>query len=122
MMVARRQHHDRKVLVDQSIGAVLQLSCWVAFSMRVGDFLELERSFASDRVMNAQSEVQELLRLKMVLSKLFRQFVPGPEIALDRVRKPLQSLQIGTRDLRCHPAPFPRQKQRHQIENRNLRG
>ena len=110
VVVARCQHHDRKVFVDQRVGPVLQFARRVAFCMSIRDFLELERTFARDGVVYASSEVEELFGVKMLLSELFRKIVPGPEIVFDRIREASEPLQVRARDLRGHAAAFSRQE------------
>jgi len=50
--VTRRQHHDRQIFVDERVGAVLHFARGIALRMNVGNFLELQRAFERDRVVN----------------------------------------------------------------------
>jgi len=46
--------------VDEGVGAVLHLAGGVAFGVDVGDFLELERAFEGDGVVDAAAEEEEV--------------------------------------------------------------
>src|ERR1700683_2489380 len=106
MVVASCQHHYRKVLVDQRIWTMLEFARRIAFSMSVGNFLELERSLARDCIMYAAPQVEKLFRAEMFLSELFREIVPGSQICLNGIRQAQQPLQVRARDLRGHASAF----------------
>jgi hypothetical protein len=48
-----------KILVDQRIGAVLHFAGGIAFGVNVGNFLQLERAFERDRIVNAAAEKEK---------------------------------------------------------------
>ena len=50
LLFALKDHHDRHVLVDQRNRPVLHLTRWVAFGVDVGDLLELQGAFQSNRI------------------------------------------------------------------------
>ena len=70
-----RDDHDRKVLVDQRVGAVLHFAGGVAFRVDVRNFLQLERAFECDGIVNAAAQEEEILRRDDTPS-------PGPRILL----------------------------------------
>ena len=51
---------DGERLVDEGVGAVLHLAGGVAFGVDVGNFLELERAFEGDGVVDAAAEEEEV--------------------------------------------------------------
>ena len=57
--VARGQDDDGKIFVDQRVGAVLHFAGGIAFGVDVGNFLELERAFEGDGIMNAARRDRE---------------------------------------------------------------
>ena len=59
-LVARGEHHDRKILVDQGVRAVLHFAGGVAFGVNVGNFLELQRAFERDRVVDAARQIEKI--------------------------------------------------------------
>ena len=52
-LVARGQDDDRQIFVDQGVGAVLHFAGRIAFGVDVGNFLQLERAFERDGVVDA---------------------------------------------------------------------
>ena len=48
--------------VDEGVGAVLHFAGGVALGVDVGDFLQLERAFEGDGVMDAAAEEEEIVR------------------------------------------------------------
>ena len=52
---------DGEGFVDEGVGAVLHFAGGVAFGVDVGDFLELERAFEGDGVMDAAAEEEEVV-------------------------------------------------------------
>ena len=59
-LVVRCQHDYRQIFVDQRVRAVLHFAGGIAFGVDVGNFLQLQRAFESDRVVNAAAEVEEI--------------------------------------------------------------
>ena len=59
-VIARRDRHDRHLLVDERDRAVLHLAGRIALGVNVGDFLELQRALERDRVVDAAAEIQEV--------------------------------------------------------------
>ena len=59
-VIVRRDGDDRHLLVDERDRAVLHLARRIAFGVDVGDFLQLERAFERDRVVDAAAEEQEV--------------------------------------------------------------
>src|ERR1039458_7644440 len=51
---------DGEGLVEEGVGAVLHLAGGVAFGVDVGNFLELERAFERDGVVDAAAEEEEV--------------------------------------------------------------
>ena len=70
-MIACRQHHDGEFLVYQRVRTVLEFSRGISFGMSIGNLFELECAFASDGVMHAASEIEELLGLEMHVAEVF---------------------------------------------------
>ena len=56
-----RNCHHRHLDIDQSQWAVFQFTRCIAFSVNVGDFFELERTFHRDRPVNAASQEQGMI-------------------------------------------------------------
>ena len=57
----RRNHDHRHVLVNQRNGPVLQFAGRIAFRVNVGNFLELQRAFHGDGIVDAAPEVEHVL-------------------------------------------------------------
>src|SRR5579863_3345415 len=68
--IARGQHHYRKILVDERVGAVLHLSGRITLSVNVRDFLQLQRAFERDREVHAAAEEQKISCAKQALHQL----------------------------------------------------
>ena len=51
---------DGHLLVDERDRAVLHLPGRIAFGVDVGDFLQLQRAFERDRIVDAAAEIQEV--------------------------------------------------------------
>ena len=49
-----------KIFVDQRVGAVLHFAGGIALGVNVGNFLELQRAFERDGVVDAAAEIQEI--------------------------------------------------------------
>src|SRR3981081_2874995 len=88
--------------------------------MRVRNLLDLECSFARNRVMHATAKIQKLLRLKVFLGIFLRLRVPCRKLLLDGVWKLHEALQVGSRYLRGHAAALSSQKERHEVEHCEL--
>jgi len=56
--------------VDEGVGAVLHFAGGVALGVDVGDFLQLERAFEGDGVMDAAAEEKEIVRRAEDLGEL----------------------------------------------------
>ena len=52
-----------KVLVDQGVGPVLHLACRIPLGMDVGNFLEFQRAFEGNRVVNAPAQEKKIVDL-----------------------------------------------------------
>ena len=61
-VVARRDHDDRDVLIDQRDRSVLELARRIALGVDVGDFLELQRPFERDRIIDPAPEIENVAR------------------------------------------------------------
>ena len=57
--IDRGEDDERHAIADQGVGAVLELAYRVALGVHVGGFLQLERAFAGDGVVDAAAEVEE---------------------------------------------------------------
>ncbi len=58
----RGQYDDRQIFVDQGVGAMFHFARWIAFGVNVRDFLEFQRAFKRDGIVNAPSEEKKVLR------------------------------------------------------------
>src|SRR5260370_1405991 len=58
--VTGRQDDDGQIFVDQGVGAVLHFAGGIAFGVNVRDFLELQRAFESDGVVNVSTEIEKI--------------------------------------------------------------
>ena len=54
-------HDEGRAFGDERVGAVLELAAGIAFGVEVGGFLELERAFAGDGIVDAAAEEEEVL-------------------------------------------------------------
>ena len=59
---------------------MLHLARRIAFGVDVGNFLQLERAFERDGVVNAASEKQEILRAGVFLGQFFAFFFVGQQV------------------------------------------
>src|ERR1700674_2736551 len=73
--IARRNDDHRKILVNQRIRAVLHLSRRITFGVNIGNFLEFERAFERDGIVNAASEEEEVLRTDISFRQLVASLV-----------------------------------------------
>ena len=62
-IVARSDDDHRHILVDERDRPVLQLARRIAFGVDVGNFLELERAFQRDRIIDAAAEIEHVARM-----------------------------------------------------------
>ena len=69
--VIRCEHHHGRLLVQQGDGAVLHLGGGITCRVDVGNFLELERAFESDRETILATEEEEVVRLRITHGDLF---------------------------------------------------
>src|SRR5262249_45179398 len=60
VVVARGQHNDGQVFVDERVGPVLHFASGIAFRVNVRNFLELEGAFESDRIVNAAAQIKKI--------------------------------------------------------------
>ena len=68
-----------KIFVDEGVGAVLHFSGGVAFGVDVGDFLQLERAFEGDGIVDAASEKEKIVGALEAFSEIFAGFVVGED-------------------------------------------
>ena len=121
VILPRRQHHHRQLVVDQRDGAMLHLAGGVALGVQVGDFLELQRPFQRQRIARPAPEEQR------------------PVHAGEQGREPLHPRRIGQQTVHArhrlahaaqvrlqfrfaHRPALPRQLQGHERQHRQLRG
>src|SRR5579875_3935820 len=60
VFVARGDDHHRQIFINQRVRAVLHFAGGIAFGVNVGNFLQLQRAFQRDGVMNAAAEIQKI--------------------------------------------------------------
>ena len=75
-----------KIFVDQRVGAVLHFAGGIAFGVDVGNFLELERAFESDGVVDAAAEIEEIGVAEKLPRELF-EFRVALQDGFDLVRE-----------------------------------
>ena len=63
--------HNRKLFVDQRVRAVFHFAGRIAFRVNIRNFLQLERAFEGDRIVNAASQEQEVLGAVIFLRQVF---------------------------------------------------
>ena len=78
--VARGDDDHRQILVNQRIRAVLHLARRITFGVNVGDFLELERAFERDGIVNAASEEKEVLGADISFRQLVASLIVGENL------------------------------------------
>ena len=66
-----RDGDHRQVFIDQGDRAVLHLARRIAFGMDIGNFLQLERPFQSDRIVQMAPEIKEVGLAEKLLGGLF---------------------------------------------------
>ena len=69
--VTRCQDHDWQIFIDERVGAVLHFAGRVAFGVDVRDFLELQRTFEGDRVVDAPAQIEKISKTKELPSEVF---------------------------------------------------
>src|ERR1019366_1175658 len=72
-------NHHGKIFVNQRVRAVLHLAGGIALGMNVGDFLQFQRTFQRDRVVNATPKKQEVVDAMIFLGKIFGLFVASQQ-------------------------------------------
>src|SRR6266481_797476 len=82
---------DRKILVNQRIGAVLHLASGVALGVDIGNFLQLQRALKSNGVVNATGQEEEVLGAGILFGQVFAFFVARQQ-AFELSRKLYQLL------------------------------
>ena len=83
--VARGDHDHRKIFVDQRVGAVLHFAGRIAFGVDVGNFLQLQRAFERDGVVDAAAEIEKIGVAEKLPRELF-DFRVALEDVFDLVR------------------------------------
>ena len=68
------EKHDRQVLIDQRIGTVFHFARGIAFRMNIGQLLQFQRPFESDREMNAARQEQKVSLAEKALRNVFDVF------------------------------------------------
>ena len=74
---------DGEGLVNEGVGAVLHLACRVAFGVDVGNFLELERAFERNGVVDAAAEEEEVAGVGVEAGEGLALGVDGAEDVFD---------------------------------------
>ncbi len=115
--VTRRDDHHRKVLVNQRVGAVLHFSGGIAFGVNVGNFLQLERAFERDGIVNAASQEQEVLRARILLGQVFTFFFAGQQM-FELAGNAREFLDRFFGLIGAHGAALLRQVERKQVQAR----
>src|SRR5262249_34038312 len=59
--IVRGKKDDRQILINQGIRPVLHLPRGIPFRMNIGKFFQVERSFESDRKMNAARQEEKIV-------------------------------------------------------------
>ena len=54
---------------------MLHFSRGISFSVNIGNFLQLERAFEGNRIVDAPAEKQKILRAHILLGKIFAVFL-----------------------------------------------
>ena len=77
---------DGEGFVDERVGAVLHLAGGVAFGVDVGNFLELERAFEGDGVVDAAAEEEEVAGVGELFGEGLATVVDGAEDVFELCR------------------------------------
>ena len=120
-MIVGRDGDHRHVLVDERDRAVLHLAGRIAFGVDVGDFLELQRAFERDRIVDAAAEVQEVgavVELRRDLLDLLR----GLQRVFEDLRQLHQRVDVLAALRRRQRAAHFGELQREEVERDQLRG
>ncbi len=75
----RGHDHHRQIFVDQRVRAVLHLARGIAFGVDVGNFLQLQRAFERDGVMNAASQEKKIVGAMIFLGEVFGLLLAGKQ-------------------------------------------
>ena len=78
-MVGGDEHYGH-ILVNQGDGAVFHFGGGIAFSMDVGDFLQLQGTFEGDRIVLQTTEIQHVTHILVFLRDVLHMaaMVEGP--------------------------------------------
>ena len=119
-MIIWCDRHDRHLLVDERDGAVLHLACRIAFGVDVRDFLQLQRAFERDRVVDPPAEVQEIGAVVEALGHLFHR---GRRLdgLLEDLRHLQQLVDVMANLRRRQRAAHLRHVEREQLQRDELR-
>src|SRR5207249_3000555 len=66
-----RQNNDRQVFVNQCVRTVLHFARRITFRMNVGNFLELQRPFKRDRIVDAPAQIEKIGVAKELPRQIF---------------------------------------------------
>ena len=102
--VARSEDDDGKFFIHEGIGAVAQFTGGEAFGLDVGNFLELERAFASESVVDAAAEEQEGFGMLESAGAAGSLSVPRGEGLFDGLGDFGKGVQVRARDFGSHAA------------------
>ena len=119
-VIARRDRDDRHLLVDERDRAVLHLAGRIALGVDVRDFLQLQRAFERDRVVDAAAEVEEIgavVEARRDLLDLGREL----QRLLEQLRQLQQRVDVRLRRLGRQRAARLAEPQAEQIQRDELR-
>ena len=119
-LAARRNRHHGHVLIHQRQRAVLQFARRIAFGVDVGNLLEFERPFQSDRIVCATTEKQRVVAMHELHRQTANAAVQGQRF-LHNVRQFAQGIDEFALLFRWQPlTPCEQDGEHHQ--HRELRG
>ena len=101
---------------------MLELASRIALGLNISGFLQLQRAFASNRVMDGPAKIQHRARALHRLRKFPRTLFPAGSAARmsrDNVHDLVTKSGNG---MARHPAPQPGQVERSQVKHDQLRG
>src|SRR5580700_2444144 len=78
-----REHHHRQRLVDEGVWSVLHFARRIPFGVNIGNFLQLQRAFERNRVVNASSKEKEVARVGIQARQRLALIVAGAKDLLD---------------------------------------
>ena len=118
-MIVRRDRDDRHLLVDQRDRTVLHFPGRVPFGVDVRDFLQLQRSFERNRIVDAATEEQEVGAVVEAFRDLFR-LQPRPSASARGCAGSAAALDVpadlGRRQRSAHLGQVEREQlKRHQL-------